>query len=132
MSLRTRLNLNAVIILALIVALGGGVVGAPPPFKTDKLSVLVIEETDQRTPQLENIYSAIEKATKAAGGNWQKLDQNNTDQSMNYEWVQAAWKVKGESVPWVVAATPRTGINQALPVTSEAEALKTLSPLGVK
>lgn len=116
----------------LLLSGGGGVIGAAPPFKTDKLSVLIIEETKDRTTQLENIYSAVEKATKAAGGNFQKLDQNNSDQSMNDDWVKEAFKLKGASVPWVVAATAKTGINQALPTTSDADAIKLLSPLGVK
>lgn len=105
-------------------------IGAKPPFPADKLSVLVVEETADRTPTLESTYDAIEAAVKAAGGNWRKLDKNQPEPTLDEPWVQAAWKVKGPSTPWIAAATPRAGVNQALPANA-ADAIKLLSPLGV-
>lgn len=115
----------------LVLASGGGAIGQAAPFQADKLSVLVVEETEQRTTALANVLSAVEQHTKAAGGNWRQLDPTKQDVSQDEAWVQAAWKVKGATVPWIVAATPRSGVNQALPA-NEADALKLLSPLGVK
>ena len=108
------------------------VIGGNAPFKTYKLSVLIVEETSQRTTQLDAIFNAIQTATVAAGGRFQKLDKDQTDLSQDDQWVQDAWKAKGASVPWLVAADSRRGVSQALPTTSAADALKVLSPLGVK
>ena len=106
-------------------------IGNRAPFVTDKLSVLIVEETDKRTPALDAVFIATQKAALAAGGRYRQLDKDQRDLSMDEKWVQDAWIVKGEAVPWIVAATPRTGVNQALPPAPD-EALKLLSPLGVK
>ncbi len=110
---------------------GGGIIGSAAPFKTDVLAVLVVEETEQLTTELDSTIKAVESATTAAKGSWRRLDKDQSDLSKDEQWVQDAWKVKGATVPWIVAADKRTGINQALPPVA-ADAVKALSGMGVK
>lgn len=136
MSLRTRLNLNAFALLILLVAVsgGGGIVGAAPPFKTDVLAVLVVEES---TPGDGNAPVWV-NSTKAGGvrdyveatrkGKFRLLDQHNPTGLVNQEWKDAL-AVERKSVPWIVAAGPRSGFSRALPVSAD-ETLKLLE--GVK
>ncbi len=106
---------------------GGGIVGSAAPFKTDVLAVLVVEETDTRTPELDAIEGAIQQAVTAAKGDYRRLDKDQSDLSKDSPWVQEAWKAKGPSVPWVIGANARTGVSQPL----TADSIKALSPLGV-
>lgn len=123
----------AMIAAALLMLSGGGlVIGNPPPFKTDALTVLIVEETDQRTTQLEAIEGAVKQAVEAAKGSFRRLDKDQTDLSKDDPWVAEAWKVKGAGVPWIVGADIRTGVNQTLPTSTPADAVKLLAPLGVK
>jgi hypothetical protein len=122
-------------LLALIVALGGGVVGLPPPFKSAVLAVLVVEES---TPGDSFNAPVWVNSTKAGGvrdyvektrkGRFRLLDQHNPTDLANKEW-QDAMNVKRDSVPWIVAAGPNSGFSMALPAT-EAETMKLLE--GVK
>ncbi len=121
-----------VLLIVAYVLLGGGVGGGAVPFKTDTLSVLVVEETDQATTQTESAIDAVRDGVDTAKGRFRRLDKDQKDLSKDEQWVQDAWKVKGETVPWVVGATPRKGVNKALPTASREEAVGTLSPLGVK
>ena len=120
-----------VISLALSFTVGGGVVGGVAPFKADKLCVLVVEETAARTRALDAIYGAVEAATKKAGGDYRILDKDQSNLSLDSQWVQDAFKLKGPP-PWIVAADKWRGVNQSLPTSSPADAVKILSPLGVK
>jgi len=123
-----------VLALAWFVLNGGaiGIGGDPAPFKTDVLSVLVVEETDNATTQAESAIDAVKDAVEASKGRFRRLDKDQKDLSKDDQWVQDAWKVKGDSVPWVVGATARKGVNKALPTTSREEAAATLNGLGVK
>lgn len=106
-------------------------IGVRPPFATDKLSVLIVEETDQRTTDADAVMHAVRRGVETASGRYRQLDKDQRDLSMDEPWVQDAWKVKGNNTPWIVGATPRSGVNAALPNQS-ADAIKLLSPLGVK
>jgi hypothetical protein len=113
--------------------LNGGIGGgSAPPFKTDKLAVVVFEETADRTTQEDAAVGAVSQAVNALGGRFRRLDKDQVDLSLDEPWVRDAAKVKGTVYPWVVGATPRAGVNKTLPITSPAEAVKALQPLGVK
>lgn len=131
---------NKTLMLVLILALlfvfsGGGTIGKPPPFKTDKLTVLVVEESspDQsETPVWVNstkdggVRAYVEK--RAGEESFRLIDQSNPSDLVLQKWKDA-FAVKRDSVPWIVAAGPKSGINQALPKTAE-ETIKLLE--GVK
>ena len=121
-----------ILALAWFVLSGGSIGGVAPPFKTDTLSVLVVEETDEATLKSEAAIDAVKDAVTQAKGRYRRLDKDQTDLSKDDLWVQDAWKAKGETVPWVVGATPRSGVSKALPVDSREAAVGTLAPLGVK
>jgi hypothetical protein len=77
-------------------------IGSPPPFATDKLSVLVIEESKDHGK-----YSA---------------DDTADDLQNAHEWVKAAMQAKrGSELPWALGATPRRGFS--IPLKTEAELL---------
>lgn len=122
--------------VGLLLLSGGGSPFAPEaPFKTEVLAVLVVEES---TPGDSFNAPVWVNSTKAGGirdyventrkGKFRLLDQNNTSDFANQEWKDAL-AVKRDSVPWIVAAGPKTGFSKALPATA-AETLKLLE--GVK
>lgn len=121
-----------VILVIAWMVLGGGVGGGPVPFKTDTLSVLVVEETSDSTTASEAAIGAVKDVVVAAKGRFRRLDKDQTDLSKDEQWTQDAWKVKGTEVPWVVGATSRKGVNKALPTATREEAVGALAPLGVK
>lgn len=129
---RTRLSLSVLVLLALAFALvGGGGIGSPPPFATDKLAVLVIEETTERgkyTADQRNVIAStdansVRGKVKAKGGEFHLIDESIAADklALSPAWVQAAFKVKREGRPWIVGATPRRGFS--MPLASEAEVL---------
>ena len=103
-------------------------IGGKAPFKTDALSVLIVEETEQRTPAIDSLAGTIEHAVDVAKGKHRRLDKDQSDLSLDEPWVAEAWKAKGATVPWIVAADSRRGVSQ--PLTTDS--LKALSILGVK
>ncbi len=125
----------ALVGVGLLLLSGGGLIGTPPPFKTDTLAVLVVEES---TPGDQSNVPVWVNSTKAGSvrdyvnntrkGRFELLDQHNPTDLAKQEWKDAM-SVKRDSVPWMVAAGPSTGVSQALPAT-EAETLKILE--GVK
>lgn len=104
------------VVLLVLVALWlfQGGIGPAPPFATDQPSALVVEETEQRTTQLTNVFKAIQDQFP---GRYRQLDQHNPP-TKDEQWVQDAWKVweqDGKHVPWVVAASKNKGLHQAPP-----------------
>ena len=119
-----------------LLLLGGGSPLSPSaPFKTDKLAVMVVEES---TPGDNSNAPVWVNSTKAGGvrdyvektrsGKFRLIDQNNPSDLASQEWKDAL-AVKRDSVPWIVAAGTRTGFSKPLPATA-AETLKLLE--GVK
>ena len=120
--------------LVLLVSKGGVPVigGDPAPFKTDKPCVMVVEETAERgkltNDQLNVLMSTDAKSVKAtvesAGGEFQIIDDDTpADKLPLYApWVQEAFKVKRDSVPWILGANRSTGFS--VPLITEADALK--------
>lgn len=128
----------------LLLASGKGcdfVGGGKAPFATDKLSVLIVEETGQRgqltSTQLDALLStapgSVRDIVDKAGGSIRLLDKDQEDFSDEEPWVKAAWeawKASGGQPPWIEAADARTGF--AGPVTTEGDVIKQLAPLGAK
>jgi len=124
-----------VLAIAWLLLSGGSIGGGTAPFKTDVLSVLVIEES---TPGENANAPAWINSTKAGGirdyventrkGKFRLIDQHNPTDLASQEWKDAM-AVKRDSVPWIVAAGPKSGFSKALPATA-AETLKLLE--GVK
>lgn len=111
---------------------GGGVIGGSAPFPSDKLSVLVVEESsDHNTPAWVNGTSAtaVRTLVKAQDGEMLLLDQHDDMAKMAPKW-QAAMKVERKSLPWIVASDGRRGFSA--PVTTQDDAMKLLAPMGVK
>jgi hypothetical protein len=116
----------------LVSRLSGGV-GAAPPFAADKLCVLVIEQSESHgsytADQLNVIQSTDAKSVKAAvesrGGEFQVIDADTSDNLADAPpWVPLAMAVKRDSLPWIVAAGPKSGFSA--PLTTEADALERL------
>jgi hypothetical protein len=130
----------ALVLAALWLAFGGQLpwpVTNPPPFKTDKLAVLVIEETEERgkltSGQLDVLMGTADGTVRnwvtKNGGDFRLVDVS-TPPTLDSQWVQDAFKVEHKSLPWMVAANLSTGASEA--VTTTADALKALQPLGGK
>lgn len=114
------------------------VIGSPPPFKTTlPLAVLVVEESADRgklsSGQLDAILStapgSVRDYVTSHKGEFRLLDKDETP-TLDAPWVQEAFAVKRDSVPWIVAASPRTGLSA--PMGAAPEVLKSLEPLGGK
>lgn len=112
--------------------LGGFVpgIGSPPPFKTDRLAVLVMEESSHRgqytATQLDALQSTDARSLKATvearGGRFHVLDMDSGSALVNAApWVVEAFAVPRQGTPWIVAATPSSGFSA--PLTTEADAL---------
>lgn len=124
--------LAAVALLLLGDRLGGLVpgIGSPPPFKADKLSVLLVEESSHRgqytATQLDALQSTDARSLKATvearGGRFHVLDMDSGSALVNAApWVVEAFAVPRHGTPWIVAATPSSGFSA--PLTTEADAL---------
>lgn len=132
--METRRFVAAVILVLLItgkVLVGGGI-GGSAPFETDRLSVLVVEESrGNSTPAWVNGTSATSVRTWVAnqGGEFLLLDQEDDTSKLDKRW-QDAMKVERKTIPWIVASNGRRGFSE--PVTTQEQAMKQLSPLGSK
>lgn len=97
------------------------------PFPADRLSVLVIEETEDSTKMPGSQIVALgtlRQMVEQKGGEYLQLDD---DISLdNYkQWARDAMSVKREALPWVVGSNGRRGFSNPAPKT-EAEATKLL------
>lgn len=94
------------------------------PFATDKLAVMVVEESDPNqdataptwvnSTRADSVRAYVEKR----GGAFRLIDQHNPSDLADKEW-QDALAVKRDSIPWIVAAGKQTGISQPLPATAK-------------
>lgn len=138
-------GLVLLVIILLVFTFGGGRVTVGPttkaPFKTNGLSVLIIEEVDDRIKlspkQLTAITSTDDKSVRywveqVQKGDFELLDVTDVP-SRNTQWVQDAYKAAKEAkdfkTPWVIAANSTKGVNQPLGV-DEFAILEALKPLG--
>lgn len=131
------------ILIAFVLLFGGNVSGpitSKAPFKTDKLSVLILEETENRSSlsigQLAVLDASDESSVRAwvvnNSGEFRLLDTSDTP-TRDAQWVQEAFKVAKETkefkTPWIIAANATRGVNQTLPVDTDATK-SLLNPLG--
>ena len=108
-----------IIFFALYRMNGGGGLVSNAPFKTDKLSVLIVEETEDRddTPRSQNaaISSTIWRDyVNSKGGELRVLPPTH-DASKESQWVQDALKVERDSLPWLVVSNGKSGFSGTLP-----------------
>lgn len=108
------------IILLIFLTISGG--GGTAPFPTkEPLVCLIVEDVKARTVANDTVMDAVEASVKAASGKVRRLDSSSQkDLSKEEQWVQDAWKVSGGKPQWIVAATPYSGVNQALPADKDA------------
>lgn len=133
-------NLKAIVFFAVVgLLLWAATKGNPlapvskAPFKTDKLSVLIVEKTEERGKLTAGQRAAIQGSVvtefvNAKKGSFLKLDADQTQFDKVDPWVAEAFKLHGPP-PWIVAAGSKTGFSKALPADI-AETLKDLE--GVK
>ncbi|MGH9932133.1 MAG: hypothetical protein ACREA9_23265 [Pyrinomonadaceae bacterium] len=105
------------------------IIGSAPPFKTDALAVLVVEESspsEGATPAWINSTKAggIRGYVESRGGEFRLIDKDNASDLLDQKWKDA-FAAKGATVPWIIAAGPRAGFSRALPPTA-AETIKAL------
>lgn len=106
------------------------------PFPADKLSVLILEETDDRgtyTPgQREAMLSTagVREYIKAKGGEPLTVLDDDAPVDKAPPWIQAARKAaQPTTLPWIIVATHNGGMNKPLPTTAE-ETLAALKKIG--
>ena len=107
------------------------VVVADAPFKTDKPSVLVVEESadhgkltlDQRAVMDSTHPESVKATVEGKGGHFQVIDKDMPADKLAIApaWVQEAFKVPRQSLPWIVGADARSGFSA--PLTTEADAM---------
>jgi len=114
------------------------IVSEPPPFKADKLCVLVVEESVERnsyTPGQREAMLAVDGAgsirgyVNGKGGEYLLWDKDQQPTKDTQPWVAEALKVRGDKLPWIVAATPSAGFTKQLPATAE-ETITALRKVG--
>ncbi len=118
---------------------GGGIGGGAAPFKTDVAGCLIVEESDDRakltTGQMDVLLGqsdgSVRKYCTDHKIDFRLLDKDNSAE-MDADWLKVAFpiaKIK-TPLPWIIAANARTGGSQT--VTTTADALKILTPIGGK
>ena len=115
-----------------------GPIVSPAPFQSDDLCVLIVEETDDRNNYTAGQREAISGTTAssprklAKDGNFIVLDKDNPPKAdASPQWLQDAWAKKGDSLPWIVAASKKGGFSKLLPgeVNATLDLLKPLANL---
>ena len=138
MSNLTTAHKLMVLAFAWLLLSGGGIASAPPPFKADKLCVLIVHEGEDRDDGPKDLPLILNGQTpgtvrgivSAAGGEFRAVDVSNPP-VRDAQWVQDAFTVSRQSLPWIVASNGRRGVSAPLPAT-EAEAAALIAPLGAK
>jgi hypothetical protein len=140
-SQRAKLSLTvlALAVTAMLLAGGGSIGASAPPFKADRLCVLVVEESVNRTKlssgQLDAIAAvgpgSVRGFIEGNGGEYQILDKDDGEKlAYSPQWVRDAFALPRQSEPWIHAANPRTGCS--VPLLSAGDALSKLESMGGK
>lgn len=99
--------------------LGDVVPGGSAPFATDKLSVLIVEETSDRddlpSAQVSAIESTVWREYVAGKGGEVRVLEPEAKLSNEEDWVSAALAVKRDSIPWLVVSNGKRGSSGPLP-----------------
>lgn len=103
----------------------------PPPFVTDKLRVIVIEEPDDRDTYTLGQQDAMlgvdgPLAIRTVVPDFVLWDKDQVPTENHEPWIAEALKKKGDKLPWIIAASPSSGFSKELPdnVIEELKALK--------
>jgi len=93
------------------------------PIDVSKYTVVIIEETEQRSyipqSQLNAIKSQVWRDyVKSQGGQWRVLDPH-ADISKEEKWVKDSFAVSRESLPWLIFASPEKGYSGPVPENLE-------------
>lgn len=107
--------------------------GGGAPFPAEKICVLIVEETSDRTklPQAQLVAligPEWREAVRSKGGEFRQLDKE-TDVANDAPWVQAAMRVPRDSLPWVLISNGRSGHSGPLPADA-AKLLELLARYG--
>lgn len=98
------------------------VVEDKPPFKADKLSVLIVQQTEDvgklTKEQREILQNSTElrRWVKSNGADFRQFDADEDGQFLDQKW-KAALAVPRQSLPWLVVANPKAGFSGPLPST---------------
>jgi len=92
---------------------------ASAPIDTEKYTVVIIEETENRLSippsQLNAINSQVWRDyVVSQNGQWRVLDPH-TDISKDKKWVKDSLAVSRASLPWLIFADPKKGYSGPLP-----------------
>ena len=122
---------------------GGGcsipLVNDPPPFKAEKLCVLVVEETVDRntyTPGQREAMLAVDGPgsirgyVKSKGGEFLLWDKDQQPTQHSPAWVAEALKSRGDKLPSIIAATPSAGLGPRELPKDAAETISLLKKIG--
>lgn len=120
---------DLLVIVVLLLFSGGSIALPfvdPPPFKADKLCVLVVEKTADRESLPKSQVGAMVNLTGIRGyvsakkGEYILWDKDQQWTKESVPWVEGALAARKEQrTPWIVAADPQTGFSQELPQTEE-------------
>ena len=115
---RTQI-LGCLILLFATYLNNGGGIGGGAPFPANKLSVLIVEETEDRddlpTSQVSAIESAIWREYVLSKGGEARVLEPEAKLSNEEPWVAPALAVKREKLPWLVISDGKRGYSGPLP-----------------
>lgn len=110
-------------LLGLAMLTRGGGIGVSAPFATDKLSVLIVEQTEDRDDlppsQVSAIESTIWREYVISKGGEARVLEPEAKLSNEKPWVPLALAVKREKLPWLVISDGKRGFSGPLPETLE-------------
>lgn len=94
------------------------------PFKTDFLSVLIVEQTEEvgSLPKSQQVVlqnnTQLRKWTKDNGVDFRQIDADESGEFLDAKW-KAALAVPRKEVPWIVIANSKSGYSGPLPQTTD-------------
>lgn len=97
------------------------------PFPADRLTVLIVEETDPRSPAVAAAINSADwqELVQSRGGQWRALDDDLDPDSLKEPWKSAMKLAQEKSVPWVFVSNGVSGFDSALP-TGDGELARKL------
>lgn len=102
---------SAAVILIAFSSMFGSQNSAEPIVNVDRLSVVIIEETESRSSIPSSQLNAITSTKwrsyiKERGGQWRVLDQDSVIKKEEL-WVKQAFELNRLSIPWLVVANSK-------------------------